>query len=220
MSRCGLGHNRLMNIVVFGANRGVGRFLVNHALAEGHQVTAAVRNPVPSGVRHQRLRVVRCDVLDAGSVIKAMAGQDVAFGTLGTDSRGPTTLYSTAARSILQGMQIQSVRRLIFLSNFGVIGEKAGSLRGAALLWLARRMLRHTLADHRRALDEIQDHAREWVVVRPLPLTNDAATGNYRVSLDALPSGGVRISRADVAHFMLRQAADDHYLNQVPAIAY
>jgi putative NADH-flavin reductase len=199
--------------------RGVGGQLVERALLNSHHVTAAARTVGPN--TRGRLRALPCEVLDAHAVSQAIAGQDVVLCALGADNRrGPTTLYSTGARNIVQGMQVHQVRRLIFLSNFGVLDETAQDLRGATLLFLARRVLRHTLADHRRALDEIREGAAEWIVVRPLPLTDGPWTGRYRVAVDGLPAKGTRIARADVADFMIQQVSGDQYLHKVPAIAY
>lgn len=209
-----------MNIVIFGASGGVGRCLTEQALAQNHQVTAAVRSPATVNITHERLHVLHCDVFNAASVSEALAGQDVVFCTLGTDSEAPTTLYSAGAKNVVQGMQAHQVRRLIFLSNFGVLSETAQDLRGAALLFLIKRFIPHTLADHRRALEEIQGHVPEWIVVRPLALTNGLWTGHYRIVVDGLPAKGMRIARADVADFMLRQVTSDDYLCKVPAIAY
>jgi putative NADH-flavin reductase len=209
-----------MNVIIFGANRGVGRCLLDQALAQDYHVTAAVRNPATVNITHERLRVVPCDVLNPASVNQALAGQDVVFCTLGTHSKGPITLYSAGAHNIVQGMQAHQVRRLIFLSNFGILGETAQDLQGAALLFLVKRLIRHTLADHRRALEKIRECAPEWIVVRPLPLNNGPLTGCYRIAVDNLPAKGMHIARADVADFMLRQATSDDYLYKVPAIAY
>jgi hypothetical protein len=85
---------------------------------------------------------------------------------------------------------------------------------------LAKRLIRHTLADHRRALEDIQDHAPEWIAVRPLPLTNGPWTGQYRTTIDGIPAKSSHIARADVADFMMRQATDNSYLNKAPALAY
>jgi putative NADH-flavin reductase len=208
-----------MNVVIVGANGGTGRCLVERALAEGHQVTAAVRSPSAANVARERLRIVACDVLEPRAVAAALAGQDMVFCALGTH-RGATTLYSTGARNLAAGMRAQGVRRLAFLSNFGVLGEKAEGLQQALLLFVATRMLRHTLADHRRALDVLREQVPEWIAVRPLPLTNGPGTGNYRIAIAGLPAAGMRIARADVADFMLRQATGNDYLSQAPAIAY
>ena len=209
-----------MNIVIIGANGGVGRCLVEQALAEGHQVTAAVRNPAGVNRTHERLRVLTCDAMDEASVCRALEGQDVVFCTLGEKSRGPTSLYSKGALNTLLGMQANNVRRLVFLSNFGILGERAQDLGGALLLFLVKSFIRHTLDDHLRALQEIRAHAPEWIVVRPMALTNGPCTGRYRVAADGIPAKGRKVARADVAHFMLRQATGNDYLNQIPAIAY
>ena len=209
-----------MKIVVIGASRGVGRCIVELALSQGHHVTAAVRDPSSIRIAHERLRIVRCDVLDTAAVGEAIAGQDAVLCTLGTSDKGPVTLYSTGARNIVLEMKKQRVRRLVFLSNFGVLGERAKGLRTNVLLFLVKRLLHRTVADHRRALDLIQEHAPEWVAVRPLPLTHSNWTGSYRVAVEGIPDHGTRIARADVADFMLRQASSDAYLYKIPSIAY
>ena len=53
-----------------------------------------------------------------------------------------------------------------------------------------------------------------------MALTNGPMTGSYRIDPDGLPHNGRSIARADVADFMLKQADDNRYLRQAPAIAY
>jgi len=211
-----------MNIVVLGATGGVGRCVVEQALEQGHVVTAASRNPDALRGPNGRLKILPCDVQDLNSVDRAVAGQDAVLCTVGTDSKwGATTLYSAAARNIGQAMRTHRVRRLVFLSNFGVLNERAQDLVGKALLFLVRRMIGPTLKDHRRALEQIaKDNVPEWVAVRALPLTDAPRTGRYRVAVDGLPPRARRIARADVADFMLKQASGNDYLGKSPAIAY
>jgi putative NADH-flavin reductase len=209
-----------MKVAVIGASRGVGRHIAERALARGYDVTAAMRNPAALELRHERLRTVTCDALDSASVSAAISGQDVVLCAIGDNSRGPTTLYSSAAANVLAGMRQHSVRRLVFLSNFGVLDETASDFIGSLLLLLARRVIRHTLADHRRALDAIRSSGVEWIAVRPMALSNSPRTGRYRVDRTGLPRNGRSIGRADIADFMLSQAHDDSYLRQVPAVAY
>jgi putative NAD(P)-binding protein len=68
-------------------------------------------------------------VTDADSIRRCLRGHDVAFCTVGARNRGATTLYSTAARNIASAMDDQQARRLMFLSNFGVLGEKPSDVR-------------------------------------------------------------------------------------------
>ena len=209
-----------MNLIVFGASRGVGRSVTELALADGHRVTAAVRDPSALELNHESLEVVAGDVTDAESVRRNLGGHDVICCTVGAETRGATTLYSEAARNIAQAMEDQGIRRLMFLSNYGVLGEKSSALRTSALLLLVKLFARGTLEDHRRALDELRKHDLDWIAVRPMPLTNGPRTGEYRIDVEGLPEGGARISRADVADFMLKQLDGDDYVREIPAIAY
>jgi uncharacterized protein YbjT (DUF2867 family) len=51
----------------------------------------------------------------------------------------------------------------------------------------------------------------DYTIVRPPRLTDNPPTGKYRVLPDALPSSSRRISRADVADFMLQQLTDPRF---------
>jgi putative NADH-flavin reductase len=68
--------------------------------------------------------------------------------------------------------------------------------------------------------DELRKHDWEWIAVRPMGLTDGPRAGQYRVVMDGLPRGGTRISRADVADFMLKQLTSNEYVHRIPAIAY
>jgi putative NADH-flavin reductase len=209
-----------MKIIIFGASRGVGRSLTELALAQGHQVTAVVRNPSSLDLNNPLLAVVPGDVTNAAIVEQSIKGHEMVFCTLGADKRGATSLYSIAAHHITKAMNTQGVRRLMFLSNYGVLGEKASDLRTASLVFMAKTFLRGALQDHRRALDEIQKYDWEWMAVRPMGLTDGQRVGHYRIALEGLPAGGTHIARADVADFMLKQISSDEYVHKIPAIAY
>jgi len=57
-----------MRLVIFGPTGGTGRRLVERAIAEGHDVTAFVRDPSRITARHERLDVVVGDAFDPESV--------------------------------------------------------------------------------------------------------------------------------------------------------
>ena len=60
-----------------------------------------------------------------------------------------------------------------------------------------------------------------WIIVRPGALTDGARTGKHRHGANV---GSflrtVRISRADVAEFMLNQLTDDSYLRAAPGVCW
>ena len=69
-----------------------------------------------------------------------------------------------------------------------------------------RRVIRHTLADHRRALETmISSASSSGSPFDPCALSDGPMTGSYRIDPDGLPRNGRSIARADVADFMLKQ---------------
>ncbi len=83
----------MARILLFGATGGVGHALMERALAEGHHVTAAVRDPTKVTLTHDALDVIAGDATDPEAVRQAVKGHDAVVCALGTGGRGPTTLF-------------------------------------------------------------------------------------------------------------------------------
>ena len=209
-----------MKVLVFGSTGRTGRHLVAQALEQGHDVTAVARDPRKLEMRHDKLRLVRGDVLDPTSVESAVRGQDALLSALGAGPGQPKTVFSDGMRTILRMMETRGVSRIVCVSAAGVLHENAGSFLGNALLGLSRRALRGVYEGHRWQLEAIRESSVKWVAVRPVLLTNGPRTGKYRVVLEGIPKKGYWISRADVADFMLKQLTRDGYVRRLPAIAY
>jgi putative NADH-flavin reductase len=209
-----------MKLLIIGASRGIGLEAVQQALAAGHHVTAFARSPASTPVE-SRLTWLSGDATNPADVDAAVAGRDAVISTLGSDNRrGPTHLYSTATTNLVRAMSASGVHRLVVLSNFGVLGESSCHPLTALMALGVRLGIRETLADHGLALAQLRKSSLDWTAIRPMALTDGPYTGLYRVAVDGLPAGGTRISRRDVADFMLKQLTSSAFLGQAPALAY
>lgn len=209
-----------MNLIIFGASGRTGRALVIQALEAGHNVTAFVRNPAAMLVRHERLRVVQGDAMNAGQVADAIAAQDAVLCALGHTLSSPKDLQAVATRNIIAGMHAHGVKRLVSLTGAGVRAPQDRPkafdhlIRGALVL-LSGAVLR----DAEVHAKEIEASGLDWVIVRGPRLTDGPLTHTYRVGFVG-KDFGTQISRADLADFMLRELTDDHYLHQLPIASY
>jgi len=207
-----------VRIIIFGATGGTGRELVAQALKQGHDVSAFVRTPGRLAVAGARLRTVRGDVERAETIQAAIPGHDAVLSALGVRQLGPTTLLSDAAREIVGTMQAHGVRRIIWESSLGV-GETRGQL-GPFYNWvLFPLLLRHVFADKERQEAVIRATALDWTIVQPASLTNGSQTGTYRVGACAgrlFP----KVSRADVAHFMIEELENPRHVRQTVPLCY
>ena len=208
-----------MKVVIFGATGQTGRLLIERAVSEGHEVTAFVRDPGRLNLPGRSVRVVQGDVLDAESVDRAMAGQEAVLLALGTATRGSPPVLPQGIRHILDAMGKHGVKRIIVLSAAGALREPAGSVVGSLGLRLARAYLPGVYREHRAMLEELRTRDLDWIAVRPVILTNGPQTGRYRVVVEGIPRWGFRISRTDVADFMIRQLTSDEFVRRLPAIA-
>jgi putative NADH-flavin reductase len=179
-----------MNVIVFGASGATGRELVKQGVAQGYSVTAFVRNPATFDIQHPSIRVHQGDVADRAAVERAIQRQDEA-----------------------------GVRRLVYLSNDAVCGAR--SQMNVFRRSLASILLHNVAAEHELNKSMIKQSHLEWTIVRPPMLTKGERTGSYR-SCDYLEPRLLfpRISRADIAQFMLKQLSDDAFLHGTPVLMY
>ncbi|MEO5720679.1 MAG: SDR family oxidoreductase [Chthoniobacterales bacterium] len=207
-------------ILIVGATGGTGLELVQQALAQGHRVTAFVRDPKRLPIEHENLRVARGDVMDYPSVEAAMRGQDTVLCALGHKQFfRPTKILSEGTSHLLRAMKVCEVPRVVVESSLGVC-DAAGRLGLIATLFMVPLILPFYFWDRRRQEKLITHSDPDWVIVRPSVLTSGVARGEYRhgnVGSYILPT---RVSRADVAAFMLKQLSDDTYLGAAPGICY
>ncbi|NUR83705.1 MAG: SDR family oxidoreductase [Nonomuraea sp.] len=194
-----------MKLSVLGATGGIGRHIVLQALADGHEVTAAVRDPARLAVQHENLRVVKANALEAASLKEVVGGSDAVLSGMGAAGRtDPLKPASTSAKAALEAMADTGVRRILVVS--------AGPLNpdGAGQRWLTRavfgpilwQFLRETYTDLGVMERALRDSDTDWTVVRPPRLLDSPGTGTYRHLIEAGPVGAM-ITRADVARAML-----------------
>jgi putative NADH-flavin reductase len=207
-----------MKILIFGATGTVGRELVTQGLEMGHTVTAFARDPSKLAISHANLEIIEGGVMDSAVVDPAVAGHDAVLVALGAGSKGQ--VRSTGTRNIIQAMQKSGTRRLVCLSTLGV-GDSRGNLN---FLWkyiMFGMLLRAAYADHVTQENEVIRSGLDWTIVRPSAYTDGERTGNYRHGFSANEKGlKLKISRADVADFVLTQLADDSYIGMTPGVSY
>lgn len=70
-----------------------------------------------------------------------------------------------------------------------------------------------------RHAEVLRHSGLDWTIVRGPILNDGGKTGEYRVGYVGKNSS-TKISRADVADFMIRQLDDDSHLGQAPMVSY
>ncbi|GGP77047.1 NAD(P)-dependent oxidoreductase [Streptomyces melanogenes] len=235
-----------MHIGVIGATGTIGGQVVTEALERGHHVRAFSRDATQAQRAEGRDNVTwaSLDVLDPQGIADVLPGLDVlisAFqpGNAARDfeetvrrSIADPTVYATAARALLKGLESHRRTRLIVIGGAGSLEIAPGVVRADS------DELLHTTLDqlglprayaaavrgHRDALDVLRLSNRLWTYFSPAEeIAPGERTGRFRVGgdqpvLDA--EGRSRISVEDAAVALVDEAELPRFVQRRFTVGY
>jgi len=210
-----------MNIIIFGSTGGTGKQLIKQALEKGYSVSAFARSPEKIILKHEKLKIIKGDVLDLQSVEKAIQNHNAVFCSIGLSSvMDKSNLRAKGTKNIIQAMQGSGINRLVCQSALGV-SDSYNLLPFFYKFFIVPLFMKYLYSDHELQETYIKDSKLKWTIVRPAVLTNNELTGIYKHGIETEnKSISAKISRADTADFMLKQVEDEAYLFKTPYVSY
>lgn len=207
-----------MKIAIIGATRGIGLALTKQALDDGHEVTALVREQSRMPIIHSLLYILKGDATNPDSIAKVVEGQEVICDCLGTKNVSkPQTMFSKSAENISNVIKPEQL--LIAVTGLGA-GDSKGHCSFVYDNIMLPLVLKRQYDDKDRQEAIIKSKIARWIIVRPGFLNNGKRTGKYRAITEMKGKHGGKISREDVAHFILAQARSPEYLGKTPMLVY
>jgi len=207
-----------LKLVVLGATGGTGLEIVRQVLGCGHSVTAFVRSPERLSPFQDRISVKQGNLLDTAQLEQVLKGHDVVlsgFGPRAPASKADAHLLEQFAIALTSAMSRARVRRVVVES---VAFLFKNSILPPAYL-LGRLFFPSVVADASAMEQVFAKSNLDWTMVRPPELTDNPYTGKYRVREGHLPRFGLKISRADVADFMVKTIDDRSSIRKVMGIS-
>lgn len=208
-----------MKLTILGATGRTGTLIMEQALAAGHEVVVLVRDPARLTAKHERLTVVSGRLSDPQTVERVVAGAEAVISVLGPRARTKGKPITQGIQNVLASMKKHSVRRIILSSTPSAVDPAdVPDLRFKIAIGVIRLIARSAYEDIVGAARAVRESDRDWTIVRVSMLSDSPKTGVVKVGY-ANKEMGMRITRADLAEFMLRQAQDKKYFGQAPAIS-
>ena len=207
-----------MNIAIFGANGRTGSLLTGRALAAGHTVSALVREPTKFSYA-ARTRVIQGSIFDPAAIADTLRDTDAVFSALGAHSPfKKEDVLERAMPLIVAGMEQYGPGRLIALGSAGALPTSLDK-QPAWRRWIVQTIvynvfLKYPVESQVSQYATLSSSHLDWTMVMPPMLTDGPARGRYRIDPDALPSNGARISRAEVADFMMLQLTNPQWIKK------
>lgn len=212
----------MAHILVVGASRGTGLETVKAALVAGHRVRALARSARDMPIEDPGLEKVAGDATDRSTLTDSLIGIEAVIMTVGvmpSASRiiSGTHLFSNATRALIDAMDETGVRRLVAVTGIGA-GDSRGH-GGVPYDWFFFPLLLKRIYDDKDVQERmIMNSDLDWTIVRPGLLTNGPVTGNYRALTDPVTWRADRISRADVADFLVKETTQRAYTGKTPVL--
>jgi len=209
-----------MKVIVFGSTGTVGKHLIEQSLEKGHKVTAFCRNANDLvEFAHPNLSFAEGDVFNKNDVIQSVEGQEIVIIALGSGKSRKSVVRSQGTKNIIEAMKTNGVKRLICQTTLGA-GDSNGNLnffwKHIMFGWFLKHFLDHELQER-----YVSNSGLDWTIIRPAAFTDGTKTGKYQHGFSATDkSVSLKISRADVADFILKQVADQSYHHQTPGLSY
>lgn len=192
----------MARILIFGGHGKVALLLEPLLVAQGHTVTAVIRNPAHEAevaATGAQPLVADVELLDLELLVNLIAGNDVVVWSAGAGGGDPSRTYAVDRDAAVRTMDAAA---------------EAGVLRYVMVSWIGSRADHGVdrdnsffpYADAKWAADaHLVQSALDWTILGPGSLTLDPPTG--RIAID--PEGGGAVSRADVAAVVAAVIADD-----------
>jgi len=207
-----------MKLLVLGATGGTGLEMVREAIERGHSVTAFVRSPERLKPFGDHITIRQGNLLNAAEIEPVIKGHEAVlsgFGPRMPVSKADANLLRQFGGALTAAMPKAGVNRVVvesvaFLFKDSIIPPA----------YLLGRLLFPGIVTDASGMEELfQNSGLEWTIARPPELTDKPYTGKYRVREGHLPRFGFKISRSDVADFMIKAAENRSSLGKIVGIS-
>jgi len=207
-----------MKLIVLGATGGTGLEIVRLAIEHGHSVTAFVRSPERLKPFRDRITVKQGNLLDSAELGPVIKGHDAVLSGF-----GPRLLVPKADANLLRQFGGALTSAMPQAGVKRVVVESVAFLFKDSIIppaYLFGRLLYPSVVADASAMEKLfQESGLEWTIARPPELTDKPYTGKYRVREGHLPPFGFKISRADVADFMIQAVENRSSIGKIVGIS-
>lgn len=210
----------IKKIALFGATGQTGNLFLEAALAQGYEINALVRDASKLNQKSDKLKVLTGDVLNAQDVANTIKNTDIVVSLFGHVKNSPEWLQTNGTKNIIDAMKQHNVERIISLSGGGLpFPEKD---KPKFIDKLIRKFMKIVVP---KVLNDAINHHEvlaksdlKWTIVRGPRLTNDPKKEFFKIGWVGVNSG-TKISRGDLADFIVTQIEDETFNFQMPFVS-
>ena len=209
----------MKKIALFGGTGQTGKEFLKLAVQEGYSIKMLVRSLEKAQQYESHVELVQGDGLNKADVEKTVAGSEVVVSLFGHVKGSPRWLQTNGTQNIIEAMKMHSVERIISLSGGGLPfpAKDKPKLPDHLIRGIMKLFVPKVIEDAVRHAEVLEESGLKWTIVRGPRLTNDEAKGEYRVGWVGV-NAGTKVTRADLANFILREVESEAFNYQMPFV--
>lgn len=209
-------------IALFGATGPTGRYLIEEALKQGYKLSVYTRDANKLASFVGRVEIVVGDLQDQSAIAKCVQGADAVISAL-----GPNSIRAQGDKPVMHGlthiiaaMKQAGVRRLIQISTAAYRDPKDGfAFKTHAFALLFKVIARKGYEDIKATGELIANSDLDWTLVRSPNLKDGPADGDVDFGWYGKDKLGMKLSRGNLAKFLVAQVTDKKFVRAAPGIA-
>jgi len=206
-----------VKLAIVAASGKTGTELIEQGLAAGHEIIGLARTPANIASDDPRVTKRHGDAFEARSIIDGLEGADAVITAVGKkdlfDKRYKLSTIAHAA--VLEGMRRHGIKRLIVISSTGAPPLKRDGIQRNIYLFLRRKYYR----DMFEMESQVMGSGLDTTVLRAPYLVDGPADGDYRVIEDENYPVGTKITRSNLAQFLVKELDNPLWTGRVIAVA-
>ncbi len=211
-----------MKLALFGATGSTGLHIIEEALKQGYVLSVYTRDAKKLAALAGKVEVVVGDLQDRDAIAKCIQGADAVISALGPNSfkvEGDRPVMHGLS-NIMTAMRQLGVRRLLQVSTASYRAPQDGfALNSLAGVLFFKVMVRKAYDDIRATGALIANSDLDWTLVRIPFLKDGPANGKIDVGWYGRTKLGSKLSRGNLAEFLVQQITDKKFVRAAPGIA-
>ena len=211
-----------MKLALFGATGSTGQHIIEEALKQGYALSVYSRDAKKLAAFAGKVEIVVGDLQDRDAIAKCVQGADAVISALGPNGfkvQGDRPVMHGLS-NIMTAMRQLGVRRLLQVSTASYRDPKDGFALGSRAGVLFFKVVVRKAYDDIRATGElIANSDLDWTIVRIPFLKDGPARGKIAVGWYGRTKLGSKLSRGNLARFLVGQIADKRFVRAAPGIA-
>lgn len=209
-------------IALFGATGPTGMHIIDEALKQGYNLSVYTRDAKKLASFAGRVEIVVGDLQDQNAIAKCVQGADAVISALGPNSlkvQGDKPIMH-GLTNIIAAMKHAGVRRLVQISTAAYRDPKDGfAFKPHAFALLFKVIARNGYEDIKATGELVANSDLDWTLVRIPNLKDGPADGDVDVGWYGKAKLGMKLSRGNLAKFLVEQVTDNRFVRAAPGIA-